>query len=109
MKRIITLVAVLSIFACSPKIVAPTQADVERAVAKYPTATLAQLTQGHDLYVANCGMCHGLKNPKSESATAWPGIVEDMAGKVNKKAGAGTLDDAKKKNIEQYLVAMSSK
>ncbi len=82
---IITLLA-LTIVACSPKVLTtPSQADVDRVSAMYPTYTLAELNEGKALYLAKCSTCHGIKNPQSKTAEQWKSIVPKMTKKANKK------------------------
>lgn len=84
---------------------APTQADADRA----KSTSLTELQRGHELYVNNCGTCHGLKAPAEYTATAWERIVPDMVQKVNRKAGATALSSTDETLIRQYVLAMCSK
>ncbi|MGV3596403.1 MAG: hypothetical protein ACO1PI_00970 [Bacteroidota bacterium] len=101
---VIGLFAVLS--ACSAKILMLTQADADRGAVKFPGVTVAQLTEGKKLYEDNCGSCHALINPKSESESEWRGMVPVMAAKVNKKAGSEVLDAKEQELILQYVLVM---
>ncbi len=83
-----------------------TQADVERAAAKFPGSTLATLTEGKTIYEAHCGSCHALKSPTSESENEWRKIVPNMVQKVNKKEGK-PLGQASEDKILAYLVTMA--
>ena len=101
---VLSLLAILS--ACSAKLMVPTQADADRGTAKFPGVTLAQLTDGKKLYEDNCGTCHALINPKSESEKEWREMVPLMSAKVNKKAGSEVLDAKKQELILQYVLVM---
>ncbi len=93
---------VLILGACAAKKAAVlSQTDADRASAKFPGATLASLNEGKKHYEDNCGKCHGLKKPSSESEAGWRKIVPDMAQKAEV--------DAKTENlILQYVVTMGS-
>jgi mono/diheme cytochrome c family protein len=43
------------------------------------TATLADLQQGRDLYINNCGRCHGLYSPDDFTPGRWKSIIPGMA------------------------------
>lgn len=51
----------------------PTEADVTA------NATLQELQQGKELYIANCGECHYLYSPDDFSASSWGPILSGMA------------------------------
>jgi len=57
----------------SSSLYTPTSADV---TAK---ATLLDLQQGRNLYVNNCGKCHGLYSPDNYTPTQWTSIMNNMA------------------------------
>jgi cytochrome c len=108
MKKLGVLLFVVAGFtACSSaKLAVPTQVDIERAKEIYPDYSLADLKEGQALYVANCGSCHGLKNPTARNAEQWGKIVPDMVLKVNKK---GQKLDAKSESlILKYVTTMST-
>jgi len=63
----------------------PTAADVTA------TATLAELQQGHTLYVNRCNACHGLYSPDSFSSSSWKGIMLSMAPKAGLSAADAAL------------------
>jgi len=92
----------------TPKNVVAGQADVERGAKLYPGYSLAKLTQGRNLYEGNCGKCHSLYSPGSESAESWGMIVPRMTKKANKKAGAQIINPDQETLILQYLVTMST-
>lgn len=99
--------AVLLLVACSPKLAAPTQADVERVSAKHPDYTLASLQEGRSLYQTHCGTCHGLKKPSAFAEADWQKIVPAMVKKANKKAGKESISAAQQALILQYVSAMT--
>ena len=55
----------------------PTSADVTL------TATLPELQQGRDLYVNNCGRCHGLYSPDNYTSSQWRSIINSMAPRTS--------------------------
>lgn len=50
----------------------PTSADVT------VNATLPELQQGRDLYINNCGKCHGLYSPDNYTSSQWKSILNSM-------------------------------
>jgi cytochrome c5 len=82
------------------KAVVLSQTDAERAATKFPGATLASLNEGKQHYENNCGTCHGLKSPTSESEAEWRNIVPDMAQKAK-------VDSKTEDLILQYVITMS--
>lgn len=106
MKKLPILLAVLILSACSAKLLTPTQADAEKAEPKYPGTTLAQLTEGKQLYENHCGNCHGYKNITKGSDEKWKQVVPRMVTKVNKDAGTPVLDETKQNLILKYVLAM---
>ena len=81
MKKLIRSGLVLSLlvaFSCTKSDVTsnlyvPSEADVTS------NATLEELQQGYDLYVANCNSCHVLYSPDSYSPKEWSNILTSMA------------------------------
>jgi hypothetical protein len=63
----------------------PTSADITA------TATLTELQQGRDLYINNCGKCHGLYSPDTYSSTQWKSIMNSMAPKTGLTAAQALL------------------
>jgi len=55
------------------------------------TATLAELQQGHTLYLNRCGSCHGLYSPDSFSSSNWQSIMSSMAPKAGLSQADATL------------------
>jgi cytochrome c5 len=101
MKKLAVLFILAALVACS-KMLTPTQSDADRAAAKFPGLTLAELNEGKTLYADNCAKCHSLKKPKSRNEEGWRKIVPPMA----KKAKI-TADHEDK--ILKYVVTMSAK
>ena len=105
-KTAITLGIGLFIAACAGSKVTtstePTQADVDRNKIVFNNLTVEELIQGKAHYEKNCGSCHKLYPPTSESAVAWKKIVPPMAKKA--KVDAKTED-----LILKYVISMSSK
>lgn len=101
MNKLFITFALLGVIACSHKIML-SQSDADRAAAKFPGTTLADLQQGKTLYESTCNKCHGLKNPRSRDEAGWRQIVPVMAQKA--KVDAHTED-----LILRYLVTASAK
>lgn len=59
-------------------------------------ATLDELTQGHTLYLATCGKCHKLHNPKDHDSKGWTATLVKMQKKAK-------IDDQKRDLIFKYL------
>ena len=105
--RIIYVFLIIAFFsACSAKLMAPTQSDVNRVSGKYPGYSLAELHADKALYESTCSRCHGLKNPRSRSEERWDKIVPKMIGKLNKKEGREVIDASQQAAILRYLVTM---
>jgi mono/diheme cytochrome c family protein len=45
--------------------------------------TYDQLVQGRQLYVDNCGKCHGLHKPSEYDAAGWNKVMDKMQPKAN--------------------------
>ncbi len=54
----------------------------EKNVNKVEPATLAELQQGHDLYMNNCGKCHKLPGISKHTNQQWKGILDRMIPKA---------------------------
>lgn len=102
---VIASVAMAGCFAAKKSL--PTQADADRGAAKFPGYTLAELNEGKALYESNCGTCHALKKPSSESEAEWRRIVPIMVGKVNKNKQV--LNDHSQDLILRYVITMSKR
>jgi cytochrome c5 len=108
MNKYFLIIVVLILGACSAKLSSPAQSDADRAVNKFPDATLEKLIEGRRLVQANCGLCHPVKNPQSHSEEQWNKIVPEMVGKANRKKDAN-ISDEQQKMILMYLVTMGKK
>lgn len=90
------------------KMAKPSQDDADRANGKFAGGvTLAQLNEGKELYTNNCGTCHGLKKPGSETEEKWRKIVPAMVKKVNKNSMV--LNKDQEELILKYVVTMGSR
>ena len=78
MKKTAAIILLLAFAACTTKIYLPTDANVN----KRETASLADLQQGHDIFKAKCGKCHGYKKPEKYSAGQWTKILQKMGPKA---------------------------
>lgn len=78
-----------------------TSAVVAQARAFWPQATPWSLEQGRALFMDRCERCHGLPRPASQSAKAWPRLVDSMGNR------AGMTREEKRKVLE-YLVASAA-
>ena len=63
MKKYYFIVLTALLTACSAKLIAPTQTDVDRVATTYPGYSLADLNQGKMLFGQTCSRCHPLKSP----------------------------------------------
>ena len=55
----------------------PTSADIT------VNATLSDLQQGRDLFINNCGQCHGLYSPDNYSPAQWKVVLGSMAPRTS--------------------------
>jgi hypothetical protein len=105
--RIVFVFLIIAFFsACSAKLIAPAQSDVDRVSGKYPGYSLAELNADKALYQSTCSRCHGLKNPRSRSEEKWNEIVPVMIGRLTKKEGKEVIDAKQQAAILRYLVTM---
>ena len=88
MKPILIALLFVASVACTTQLYVPSEKNVD----KVEKATLAELQRGHDLYINNCGKCHKLPKPGSQSNVGWKKVLEKMAPK------------AKLDNDQMYLV-----
>jgi len=93
MKPIIIALLFVGTVACSTQLYTPGDKNVN----KVETASLAELQQGHDLYLNNCGKCHKLYKPDSRSNESWKKVLGFMAPKAK-------LDQSQSDLIYKYLV-----
>lgn len=101
MKKLLLPVAVLiALWSCSHK-TAPVKTDTSTTTSTTTTpivTTSGDAVAGKSTYVANCGRCHGLKDPGEFTAAQWVPIVNSMAPKAR-------LTDTEKGNVLAYVQA----
>lgn len=97
------LLAVLLVSACgASQIPAPTAPTLAAARARWPDATLAELTTGRGLYVERCAGCHDLVVPAAHSAEEWAVLVDAM--RTEEEVELSALEAAQ---VTRYLGATS--
>jgi len=74
-----------------------TQADAVRA-----GVALADLEHGRSLYLARCSSCHLAPDPASKAPAQWPDKIAEMRTRAH-------LDDAEARQVQMYLVTVSSR
>jgi cytochrome c5 len=95
----LALLGALVLAACGgSSIPEPSTADANRAAARFPDLTLAELEHGRTLYVSRCGNCHVLKRPLELPPEQWAGEVAEMRNK-----NGVNLSDAEAQAIARYL------
>jgi hypothetical protein len=109
MKKMLVPVLLMAAIACSKKTVPDAaktdelgQAELDRAVQKFPDLTLVQLQEGKKINDANCGRCHKLHQPWDEPEAEWREIVPRMAKKAR-------LDSKSEELVLRYLVGLARK
>jgi len=93
MKKISVIILLAVFAACSTKLYVPTDANV----GKREPASLAELQQGHQLYLNNCGKCHKIFKPDSHTPEKWTKILEVMGPKAK-------LSKEQESLVYKYLV-----
>jgi len=63
----------------------PVTAELARAGA-HQHVDLAALREGRTLFVSRCIECHTLPAISQHSATEWPQLIDEMAGRANLKS-----------------------
>src|SRR4051812_35493115 len=104
-KTFLSISAILVLLACTGKkkstasgnSVPDADAQLKAAVSRYPDATAESIMRGHDLYFGTCTRCHAAKDITSESADAWPSIVDRMAKKAK-------ITDQEKQSVLHYVM-----
>jgi len=95
-KILLPAVLLIAIWSCSHK---TTPAKTETSTTTTPIVTPAgDAVAGKSTYVANCGRCHGLKDPGQFTAAQWVPIVNSMAPRAK-------LTDDEKANVLAYVQA----
>lgn len=116
-KYLFILAAVIIMASCktsskapkTPKATGITQSDADEITKKMGPTTIANLTEGEQIYTAECGVCHGLKKPSARTEDEWKAIVPPMVSKANAKAGKLQINETQQTLILKYLVAMCNK
>lgn len=76
---------------------AVTDAELANAQKRFPDATITSITEGKKQYEANCGRCHGLKNPSDFTEQRLNEVVPKMFVK------AKIEDLAVQQSIREYV------
>lgn len=77
-----------------------TEADLPRAHAVFPGATVGSLNEGRSLYAAHCSGCHTLHLPETRTAPEWNDMMDEMVDEAHL-----TVDE--RKLVEQYLLTFA--
>ena len=93
MKPILLTLLFVAAVACTTQLYVPTEMNVN----KVEPASLAELQQGHDLFMNSCYKCHKLPKPGSRSNDDWKKVLVIMAPKAKLNASQSDL-------IYKYLV-----
>ncbi len=103
MKKITIIASTLILVACGgAKIIAISQADVDRAASKYPGITSEQLVEGQKLYAANCAKCHSLFSPGRFNEKRWNHEIDVMSAK-----DYANIDAKTKESISKYILTFA--
>jgi mono/diheme cytochrome c family protein len=96
------LLAALGLVACA-RAVLPTAgpADVQRATARWPGTSEAELARGRQLYQGHCASCHLPVMPHVVPADEWPMHVGEMKERAH-------LSEHEAELVTRYLVTMST-
>jgi hypothetical protein len=78
----------------------PTPGDVQRAVARWPQSSMADLEHGRSLYLARSTRCHRPIEPKQFSASVWKEQVLEMRERAR-------LSDDDLGALSRYLAVMA--
>ena len=101
----VELIAIIAVFAVAcARIVMPhpTLLDEQRAGARWPGITIAELTRGRELYVGRCSVCHQPVLPSQIAAEAWPRHVAEMSERAH-------LSGEEQRLVVAYVVSMASR
>jgi cytochrome c5 len=107
MKKLQVAAFCLALIACgSVKIPDPTSEQLTKINTSFPTATLADLQAGKNIYSEQCGRCHPHKKINKFTAAEWANIVPKMVVKTNKKFGQ-QIDAAGEQQLLQFVTAFA--
>lgn len=94
MRTTLVIILLLILAACTTtKMYVPASTNENKRSA----STLAELTQGRELYINSCKKCHGLNAPESRTPEQWTKVLESMAPKAK-------LTSEQKDLVYKYLV-----
>ena len=105
MKHLILLFVALVILSCSSPKTLPNKTVDDHT--KNGLGSTGEFLEGKKLYEANCGTCHRLYKPNSQSVEGWKHEVPEMSIKVNRRAENMLLDEKKQEIILNYLLTAS--
>jgi mono/diheme cytochrome c family protein len=90
---------------CYPKAGPPPVAlsanSIASASTRWSGVTASSLSKGHDLFLANCDVCHGYPDLTAIPDERWPNILEKMAKKSH-------LDAEERDAILHFVLASRS-
>lgn len=101
-RALATTILLLGAVSCAPSIPPPTLLDAARAAETWPEATLADLEEGHSLFVRRCAGCHNLPDPRSRGRSEWMKIAPKMARDARFNPQQAEL-------VTRYLICMSER
>lgn len=90
-------VAFLAVACARTQLPVANSADAERA-----GVSIAELSQGRELYVARCSSCHLPVEPTEIAPAHWPGHVAEMKERAD-------LDEHEASLVTRYLVTMAQR
>jgi cytochrome c5 len=107
MKKHFYILSLVFVAACSAaKMIPPVQADADRGKSTFADLTLAQLTEGQQVYMTSCNKCHPYKKPGSRTAEDWKEVIPEMTVKANHKLG-NVIDAAHEEALLRYVTVMA--
>lgn len=99
---VFVVAAAAALVSCTSPFPAPVESDAAWAKTRYPTATVASLTEGRKLFLGRCASCHTLPEPKTHTPDRWPASVKGMADEAK-------LTAAEEVHVAAYLAAISAR
>jgi len=90
------------VVACGAGLPHPSSQHLSVAQKSEPQVSLGDLDRGRSLYVAKCGSCHALRDPKSLAPPQWQHEIDEMESKQGVH-----LKPAESHDIFRYLAAVS--